>query len=93
MVAQSATTIFVRCVDHRLGELSSREKSWKASEVSSTSAIRPSANVKVDTTSMNRRGAEHSTPLLQLFGGWGEGDISFPSFVHKVSNRIAYRRM
>src|SRR6266699_3448372 len=82
MVAHRATTMFVRCVDHSelLGELSSRAKFWKASEVSSTSAIRPSTNVTVDTTSMNRRGAERSTPSLRLLWVWGRGhdiDISF----------------
>jgi hypothetical protein len=78
MVAQTATTTFVRCVDHSelLDEPSSRAKFWKASEVSSTSAMRPSANVTLDTTSMNRRGAERSTPSLRLFvGGVGEGDM------------------
>jgi hypothetical protein len=98
MVAQTATTTFVRCVDHSelLDEPSSRAKFWKASEVSSTSAMRPSANVTLDTTSMKRRGAERSTPSLRLLvGGVGEGDmdididISFRttrqfSFVHKV---------
>jgi hypothetical protein len=39
--------------------------------------MRPSANVTVDTTSMNRRGAERRTRSLRLFFvcglGWGLG--------------------
>ncbi len=37
--------------------------------------MRPSTNVAVDTTSMNRRGAERSTPSLRLFGGEGGGVV------------------
>lgn len=53
--------------------------------------MRPSANVDVDTTSMNRRGAERSTSLLHLF--FGERDISIHKSVKFFEWESAYRRM